>query len=196
MKIRQNRGAINACTRDCSANPAYAQCLVAFALYRACADGADQAKLCSVRREGLGDRALGAAIPDHPPHHALTRTPAVSPVGAKKGSKPARMRQSQSDLSENDPVSSAMRARRWPISIARFEFIALHDLSAASHAAERISEAVTLLQNYPYIGRVIRGELRELVIAHGRHGYVALYRVRSNGVIVLALHHQREVGFQ
>ncbi len=89
-----------------------------------------------------------------------------------------------------------MRARRWPISIAGFDFIALHDLSAASHAAERISEAVTLLQNYPYIGRVIRGELRELVIAHGRHGYVALYRVRSNGVIVLALHHQREAGFQ
>jgi len=77
-----------------------------------------------------------------------------------------------------------------------FDFIAIHDPSAASHAAERISEAVTLLQNHPYIGRAIRGELRELVIAHGRHGYVALYRVRSSGVVVLSLRHQREAGFQ
>ena len=34
------------------------------------------------------------------------------------------------------------------------------------HASERISEAMTLLHNHPYIGRAIRGELRELVIAH------------------------------
>ena len=77
-----------------------------------------------------------------------------------------------------------------------FDVIATHDPFAASRAAERISEAVTLLQNHPYIGRVVRGELRELVISHGRHGYVALYRVRSSGVVVLALRHQREAGFQ
>jgi plasmid stabilization system protein ParE len=62
-------------------------------------------------------------------------------------------------------------------------------------AAQRIAEAVTLLQNHPYIGRAVRGEPRELVISHGRHGCVALYRVRANGVVVLALRHQREAGF-
>ena len=77
-----------------------------------------------------------------------------------------------------------------------FDFIASHDPFAATHAAERISEAVTLLRNHPYIGRAVRGELRELVISHGRHGYVALYRVRGNDVVVLALRHQREAGFQ
>lgn len=77
-----------------------------------------------------------------------------------------------------------------------FEFIAAHDPFAASRAAERISEAVSVLQNHPFIGRVVRGELRELMIAHGRHGHVALYRVRSNGIVVLALRHQREAGFQ
>lgn len=77
-----------------------------------------------------------------------------------------------------------------------FDFIAIHDPFAATRAAQRISEAVTLLRNHPYIGRAVRGELRELVISHGRHGYVALYRVRANGVVVLALRHQREAGFQ
>lgn len=77
-----------------------------------------------------------------------------------------------------------------------FDFIAEQDPLAASRAAERIAEAVSILENHPFIGRPIRGDLRELVISHGRSGYVALYRVRTNTVIVLAIRHQREAGFQ
>lgn len=77
-----------------------------------------------------------------------------------------------------------------------FDFIAEQDPFAASRAAERIAEAVSVLENHPFIGRPIRGDLRELVISHGRSGYVALYRVRTDTVIVLAIRHQREAGFQ
>jgi plasmid stabilization system protein ParE len=38
--------------------------------------------------------------------------------------------------------------------------------------------------------------VRELVISHGRDGYVALYRVRAGTVVVLAVRHQREAGYQ
>jgi plasmid stabilization system protein ParE len=77
-----------------------------------------------------------------------------------------------------------------------FDFLAAHDPNAAVRAAERIGEAVALLQNHPFVGRPIRGEVRELVISHGRDGYVALYRVRAGTVVVLAVRHQREAGYQ
>ena len=77
-----------------------------------------------------------------------------------------------------------------------FDFIAEHDPFAASRAAERIVEAILLLANHPYIGRPLRGDLRELVISHGRTGYAAVYRVRANAVTILAIRHQREAGFQ
>jgi plasmid stabilization system protein ParE len=56
---------------------------------------------------------------------------------------------------------------------------------------------VTILERHPYIGRPVRGPLRELVISHGRTGYVALYRVapRLDRVEVLAIRHQREAGY-
>ena len=77
-----------------------------------------------------------------------------------------------------------------------FDFITAHDPNSASRSAERIGEAATLLRNHPFIGRPIRGDVRELVISRGRDGYVALYRVRAGTVVVLALRHQREAGYQ
>lgn len=53
-----------------------------------------------------------------------------------------------------------------------------------------------MLENHPFVGRPIRGELRELVISHGRSGHVALHRVRAGTVVVLALRQQREAGYQ
>jgi plasmid stabilization system protein ParE len=54
------------------------------------------------------------------------------------------------------------------------------------------------LAAYPLVGRRIEGELRELVISYGRTGYIALYRfvVPKNAVRILAIRHQRELGFQ
>jgi len=77
------------------------------------------------------------------------------------------------------------------------DFIAEHDPFAARRAAEVIVDAVRVPERHPLIGRAAHGELRELVISHGRTGYVALYRLlnRLLRVEVLALRHQREAGY-
>ncbi len=78
-----------------------------------------------------------------------------------------------------------------------FDFIARNDPTAAGRAAELIIDAVRVLERHPLIGRPVHGELRELLISHGRSGYVALYRFNAprSRVEILALRHQREAGF-
>ena len=50
---------------------------------------------------------------------------------------------------------------------------------------------------HPLIGRRVHGDIRELFISFGRTGYIALYRfvVPQDDARVLALRHQREIGF-
>ncbi|MCD6732692.1 MAG: type II toxin-antitoxin system RelE/ParE family toxin [Burkholderiaceae bacterium] len=64
-------------------------------------------------------------------------------------------------------------------------------------ALEAILDAPAVLGRHPQIGPPVDAALRELVIGHGRSGYVALYRHRpgSGRVEVLAVRHQREAGF-
>ena len=78
-----------------------------------------------------------------------------------------------------------------------FDFIAATNPAVAVNAGEVILDAVRILERHPYIGRPIRGALRELVISYGRTGFVALYRVapRSDRVEILAIRHQREAGY-
>lgn len=78
-----------------------------------------------------------------------------------------------------------------------FDFLAEHDLDMAREAATAIVRAVTILEYHPYIGRPVRGRLRELVISFGRTGYVALYRVSPgrDRIEILAVRHQREAGY-
>lgn len=78
-----------------------------------------------------------------------------------------------------------------------FEFLREHDTSAARDAAIAITEAVALLARHPLIGRVVEGELRELVISFGRTGYVALYRFLpvADEIRILAIRHQRELDY-
>jgi plasmid stabilization system protein ParE len=77
------------------------------------------------------------------------------------------------------------------------DFLAEQDPTVAVDAAALIADAVSVLARHPYIGRPVRGDLRELVISHGRTGYVALYRVQPGRerVEVLVVRHQREAGF-
>lgn len=60
-----------------------------------------------------------------------------------------------------------------------------------------IRSAVENLAAHPLVGRRIEGDLRELVISFGATGYIALYRfvVQEDQVRVLALRHQREIGY-
>ena len=57
-----------------------------------------------------------------------------------------------------------------------------------------IIQALDVLSHSPLIGRSARRGNRELVIGHGRHGYVALYRFVPgiDPVFVLAVRSQRE----
>jgi addiction module RelE/StbE family toxin len=79
-----------------------------------------------------------------------------------------------------------------------FQFLRDQNPSAALSAVTAIQSAVDNLRAHPFIGRRIEGELRELIISYGQSGYVALYRfvASQDQVRVLAIRHQRELGFQ
>lgn len=68
-----------------------------------------------------------------------------------------------------------------------------------SEAAKRAGQAIERLETAPDIGRSCpeMPELRELVIAFGDSGYVALYRHEpaDDAVYVLAFRHQKEAGY-
>jgi plasmid stabilization system protein ParE len=68
---------------------------------------------------------------------------------------------------------------------------------AAIAAASAIRSAVENLAAHPLLGRRVHGDIRELVISYGQTGYIALYRfvVPQDEVRVLAIRHQREIGF-
>jgi plasmid stabilization system protein ParE len=70
-------------------------------------------------------------------------------------------------------------------------------VEAARAAAGALNSGIEGLAAHPLIGRRVEGDLRELVISYGATGYIALYRfvVQSDEVRVLALRHQREIGY-
>ncbi len=78
-----------------------------------------------------------------------------------------------------------------------FQFLGNENPDAASDAVTAIQSAVDNLAAHPLVGRRIEGELRELIISYGQTGYVALYRfvVSKKEVRILAIRHQRELGF-
>jgi plasmid stabilization system protein ParE len=70
---------------------------------------------------------------------------------------------------------------------------------AARRAGQAIERQFLLLETAPDIGRPFpeMPELRELVMAFGDSGYVALYRYEptADAVYVLAFRHQKEAGY-
>ncbi len=78
-------------------------------------------------------------------------------------------------------------------------FLAAKAPQAAKRAAQAIERQFLLLETAPDIGRpyLELPELRELVIAFGDSGYVALYRHEpaDDAVYVLAFRHQKEAGY-
>jgi len=72
------------------------------------------------------------------------------------------------------------------------------DPASAAQTVDLIVEAVEVLGNHPMIGRPVEENLRELVISRGRSGYLALYSYEAEHdvVLVLAIRHQREAGFE
>jgi len=79
-----------------------------------------------------------------------------------------------------------------------FQFLRDKNPDAALSAVEAIQSAVNNLTAHPLVGRRVESELRELIVSYGHSGYVALYRfvVSRDEVRILAIRHQRELGFQ
>jgi plasmid stabilization system protein ParE len=77
------------------------------------------------------------------------------------------------------------------------EFLRLANPAAAIDGVAAIRSAVDPLAAHPLLGRRVNGDIRELVISYGKTGYIALYRfvVPRDEVRILALRHQREIGF-
>jgi len=78
-----------------------------------------------------------------------------------------------------------------------FQFLRDKNPPVALQAVAAIQSAVDNLAAHPLVGRRIEGELRELIISYGQTGYIALYRfvIARDQVRILALRHQRELGF-
>ena len=70
-------------------------------------------------------------------------------------------------------------------------------VDAAAAAAVALRSGFEYVATHPLVGRRIEGDLRELVISYGATGYIALYRfvVQRDEVRILALRHQREIGY-
>lgn len=77
------------------------------------------------------------------------------------------------------------------------DFLIGGDPAAALETFGLIEEVVALLARHPLVGRPAEHGLHELVISRGRTGYIALYSFEpsQDAVLLLALRHQREVGF-
>ncbi len=77
-------------------------------------------------------------------------------------------------------------------------FLLSKDADAAKRAVAAIRAGVGGLERQPRIGRPV-GEMdpeyRERLIDFGNSGYVALYRVDGEQVVILAVRHQREAGY-
>lgn len=81
-----------------------------------------------------------------------------------------------------------------------FEFNFARDPATALEHIEAVRSAVFILEAHPEIGRPAGASspLRELIISHGRTGYVALYEHSplEKLVRILAVRPQREAGYR
>lgn len=78
------------------------------------------------------------------------------------------------------------------------EFLRSKNTAAAKRTAIVIIKAVQILAQHPQMGKPsdeLDADYRELPIAFGDSGYVVLYRCEGDAVIVVAVRHQKEVGF-
>lgn len=78
-----------------------------------------------------------------------------------------------------------------------FELLRQDNPVSAVAAADAIRSAIDNLGAHPLLGRRVHGDIRELVISCGATGYIALYRflVPQDEIRILAIRHQREIGF-
>lgn len=80
-----------------------------------------------------------------------------------------------------------------------YRFLASKSPDAARNAASAIRDGMQIIANHPEAGRPVDNmdpEFREWPISFGASGYVALYRLQQDTALVVAVRHQKEVGYQ
>lgn len=78
------------------------------------------------------------------------------------------------------------------------EFLATKSPTAADRAKKAILSSLKILAQQPLAGKAMRDmpeQFREWNIRFGKTGYVACYRVVEDGVIILAIRHNKEAGY-
>ena len=79
-----------------------------------------------------------------------------------------------------------------------YRFLAPKNSEAAKRAVQAIRLGVKVLEQQPGLGRPVEdmdNEFRDWIIDFGESGYVARYRVDQQSITILAVRHQKEVGF-
>ena len=79
-----------------------------------------------------------------------------------------------------------------------YQFLAVKNVEAAKTAATVILRKAEILDAHPNAGRPasdLEPEHRELIIPCGASGYVMLYEIAGDDVIVLVVRHQKEAGY-
>ena len=79
-----------------------------------------------------------------------------------------------------------------------YRFLADNNSEAAKRAVKAIRASARVIAQHPEIGRPAEGmepEYREWVIDFGDSGYIALYRYAGETALIVAVRHQKEVGY-
>jgi plasmid stabilization system protein ParE len=79
-----------------------------------------------------------------------------------------------------------------------YRFLAPKDADVARRAVKTIRAGVKILAHQSRMGRPVEDmdpAYREWLIDFGNSGYVALYRFDADGISILAVRHQKEVGY-
>ena len=79
-----------------------------------------------------------------------------------------------------------------------YRFLADNNSEAAKRAVKAIRASVRIIAQHPEIGRPAEGmepEYREWVINFGDSGYITLYRYAGETALIVAVRHQKEVGY-
>lgn len=75
---------------------------------------------------------------------------------------------------------------------AQVKWLQLHSPGAGRAAAIRIVEMIGLLSDFPEIGQVVHGVIRDKQIQFGRDGFVIRYRLSDRTITVLRIFHSRQ----
>lgn len=79
-----------------------------------------------------------------------------------------------------------------------YRFLAENNVDAAKRAVRTIRDGMKVMTKQPGIGRPaedMEPEFREWLIDFGASGYVVLYRYDGENAVILAVRHQRELGY-